>query len=1359
MQAVNSATGETKVQRQLYVNNTETDSANPRAKQDTAFMHSMYVGEDVVDQTVGKRGQFGRPTGTSIVGGMDKNLIDYIATGNPVWANYRFADRGTTDYETYKWFSNDLMGNNYEAAEFLKSNPEPQSIISDEDFVVVENNVQLVKALYNGKGDPQAAKAAGRWLTDNVDLTVAHTKRSWLNKINQLPLKRNMIMARIDNSRAKEDYENQFGAQSIDVGRHQSTGFMDGIATGLQTNYMASRRDSRLGKSADVMGAWLSNNPDLDPQLKVEAYRMFAEGQNPQAIFGKITSTEATTKYKQFEIDNDSISGAIGLGVGEYGGNAVNWAVAHPLMKGTLALVAKIPTILRPAATGLMIGGSESIINDVSGGKNFTKEELQHRAMWNAAGGGVLLSTFQLGRASVKSFSGMVKARADTPVMSHVDDEFNKSVDIVRDNIETARVESMQTASELRVKTAMQEQTIIDRAAIHASDEFDPAKTVSKPAPELKAALKEVYDEAGKKGHSKFKTKDAMARELQRMKIRQASELKSKEIAQAKADAKILKDEKAAQDATAKTKEADAKLSKSEDQAKAEQTAKEEFDLASVNKMRVEEGKSPFNNISEDGFEDGMTDLAQQNALKHAETDAATQVAARQSLNMFSRAYDKFTQSIGMSDMTTKGLNMADSTVKYVAAKVLETGAGFAGRASRPASAALIKDTIFKREYSNIMGSYQRSMNQWAQAKGLNYMQNVNARNVGGTNPYANEFHQSVYLTQERLAMGDSTGNIDPFIQSFINDWDKTMGKLFDESKAANVKGFGENKRAHYIPRVWKKGKVKNISDIHGEHNLRRLIKESVESAQRKGKTYNKMDDDTIGDLVDRQLNWINGLGDSMTSHKVGANARTKARAPLDMTVGIELADGTALRMIDLIDTNLPTMASTYTQRASGSIGLARATGGAIRDEADFAKFAENAKTPEAQQYLQDVGDMIFGYPTREGMNPAVRMLMDAAQYAQLETLGVAQLATVGTSLQAVVANWASSPEVAKKIMRMAGQGDGDDVMRSIRERSAVNRDIRFSNRADVHNLDQAQLDDITDFSLAMNAAVDKLTGGDLKPLLSRGLGKLSGYDAIAEYQSRLTQASFTSETARQSVMGKSSFSDQRLVDLGVKNIVDGKIVDGKVSLAYKEHVEFSDKGELVNMHFDDWSDDAIREYTYAMNRYEAQVMPYIMAGELPQFMNMPEMQFALHYLKTPIAFGTKGTARQLGFADKEAAVAVAMNTLSAGLVRYAYVAGSGAAYSAITGDDIDLSPSQNAMQTHNYLDWLGYMGEGYNKGSAIGKAITDGSMEPLMSQAPPAVKQIQNMATANAGALPTLMPGLDKVIGGIVDSVNAADN
>ena len=1330
----------------------ERDSGNPLADKDLHMRKSLYDSQPITN--IDSRGEdvFGRSITRLEVEGIDKTLIDFISTDYTIWGNYGAPKKGTSDYDKYKWFDKALMENNEDAAQLLRDDPEPTTLISDEDYIWVSTRAQALRKAYQTGNyeDITTLRLYARELTDHSEKTIKYKERKLLDSMSTDPFTASIIKERGTGSAADLRYQENKNNTSIDLPTSHERGFWAGVGVGAETTWLVSRMDTFRKKYTDKdfeMEDWLRENSDKDSQILQTAWYSYSNGSTVTAAIEEALGEEETIKYQSFT-SNSSLGTSIGAGVGEFGFNPVNLLLANPIFKGAALVATKAPAIITPLVTGLTIGATESLVNDFTAGHNLTAAQKTERAMWNAAAGGTILTLIQGSKAAVTSYANSVQRRAETPALI---DNLNVSSIQAADNSKQALIRSK---AEVGRKLRAQQQTHIDRAGENA---YQAAldETEGLTVPQSKALLKEVYEELGEKGHSKFTTKKAVTTRLAQMRSKQAAnEARSKVRVAEVTKAHKVADQKALDEANALKAETD-KATATNKAAVEEVNAEDALNLAVVNKQRVVDGKSPHESIDSDGFSDDLISIKQVRELEQAQIDASKVSATRKSLNFLSRSYQSLTKNLGMRDMTTKGLEMDDNIVKYAALSILETGAGYAGRASRPATAALIKDTVNKRAFSNIMGAYQHSMNSWARSKGISYIENVNARNQGEANKYADEFHKEVYLTQERLAMGD-TVKVNPDIQKFLTSWDKEMADLFKEARDAGVPGFGKNQRAHYQARVWKKGKVANLTKIYGDDSIRRLLRESMESAKRKGKAFDG-DDAPIEELVDRQLNWINGLGDAMTSYKVGVNARTKARMPLDMTVSIPVSGGKMIRMVDLVDTSIPSASATYAQRLSGSIGLAKATKGAVRDEREFALLADKATTDEAKQFMKDTGDMIFGYPTREGMNPALRMVMDSAQYAQLETLGVAQLATVGTSLQAVVANWVSDPRVSESIIRMAGGGDTNLVMRQIRERSAVNNNIRYSNRADVHTLDQAQIEEISKYSLAMNAVVDKLTGGNIKSTLNRGLGKLSGYDAVAQYQSKLTQASFTTETARQVVLGKSSFTNDRLVDLGVLSLKDGKQLDTKLSKAYKEHVEFGEAGELKDMHFEKWTDDQMREYTYSMNRYEAQVMPYIMAGELPQFMNIPEMQFALHYLKTPLAFGTKGTARQLGFADKEAAVAVALNTLSAGLVRYSYVTGTGAVHSALVSEDISAAPDANAMKTHNYLDWLGWMGEGYNKGSAIYNAVSDGSVDPLGQELPPGVKHLYNMGTLNTGALPALVPGLPVVLGGIVERIEQA--
>lgn len=1340
--------GEVEPTRQPLLGADETKSGNPLSDKDTNFRRALYDNQPITAVDRQGEGTFGRTIAHLEVAGIDKTLIDFLSTDYTIWGNYGVPQKGTSDYEKYKWFDDTLMENNEEASELLQDNPDPTTVLSDEDYLWVSKRVQNLRKAYQTGDytDTPSLRAQAKELSDNRDKVIGYKKRMMLDDMQSNTFAASIVRERGTGSIADLRYQENKANRSIDLPTKRKTGFWDGLGVGASTSWIVSRLPLIRKEYSDQdfeMEEWLRENNDKDPQFLKTAWYSYANGSSPNAAINEALGEEATYEYQSYS-NNAGVLANIGLGVGEFGSNPVNYILANPLIKGTALVTSKLPAVVQPLVTGLSLGAGESLINDFTAGHNLTAEQKTERALWNAAAGGTILTLIQGSKAAVTAYADSVARKVNTPELSDAPTPIVQTAENNKQALIRAKAEAGR-------RERMRQQTHINRAGENAYQQaIDEVEGLT--VPQSKALLKEVYEELGEKGHSKFTTKSAIVKQLAKMRSKQASnEARSKVRLDAKAKERRLADEAATKEAA----EAQAKVQADKAQQQAaidEVDAQQAMDLAVVNKQRVEDGKPTFKSIEDDGFNDALTDLKQTRALEDATVDAEKLTTARKSLNALSRAYAHLTKGVGLRDMTTKGLEMDDSVVKYAAMAMLETGAGYAGRASRPATAALIKDTVNKRAFSNIMGAYQNTMNSWARDKGISYIQNINARNQGEANKYADEFHKEVYLTQERLAMGDDV-TVNPHIQKYLTTWDKEMAELFKEARDAGVPGFGANQRKHYQARVWKKGKVANLVNIYGEATIRNLLKESMESAKRKGKVFEN-DGATIDELVDRQLNWINGLGDAMTSYKVGVNARTKARMPLDMTVAIPVEGGKQIRMIDLVDTNIPSASATYTQRLSGSIGLARATDGVVKDEREFALFADKATTEEAKQFMKDTSDMLFGYPTREGMNPALRMVMDSAQYAQLETLGVAQLATVGTSLQAVVANWVANPSVSKSIIQMAGGGDEHVVMRQIRERSAVNNNIRYSNRADVHTLDQAQLEDISKYSLAMNAIVDNATGGNIKSTLSRGLGKLSGYDAIAQYQSKLTQASFTTETARQVVLQSSSFSNDRLVDLGVLALKDGKHIDTKLSKAYKEHVEFTENGELKDMHFEKWTDDQMREYTYSMNRYEAQVMPYIMAGELPQFMNMPEMQFALHYLKTPLAFGTKGTARQLGFADKEAAVAVALNTLSAGLVRYAYVTGTGAIHSALVGEDISASPDANAMKTHNYLDWLGWMGEGWNKGNAIYNTVSDGSVDPLGQELPPGIKHLHNMGTLNTGALPALVPGLPVVLGGIVESL-----
>lgn len=654
--------------------------------------------------------------------------------------------------------------------------------------------------------------------------------------------------------------------------------------------------------------------------------------------------------------------------------------------------------------------------------------------------------------------------------------------------------------------------------------------------------------------------------------------------------------------------------------------------------------------------------------------------------NWLAKLHRMLGKSIGMQDFTSRMIFSKDAKMSFVGSRILESGVGFTGKLLRKASAALVKDSIYTRNIGNLNKAYTDNIAAWAMEQGSSRYQAWKSAWEGGkVNEVAQQFHREVFKHQEMLQMG-KTPTPNKYVAEYVKVLNKINDELFQGRIDANIKGFDKARRiANYIPHVWKKVKVERIIDQHGEDVVRELLAKSIESAKRQGKISSA---ESTTDLVDRQLNWINGIGESLehggNGIGDGISARGKSRVPLDFSV-----EHNGLHMVDLIDTDLPTVMDSYIQRAGADIGISQATNGLIRSEGDFVKYL-TPDDPKDQQLVKDAMDMLYGRPTREGMSPELRSMMDLVTIQQMGGIGVAQLAETGTMAQRLIVNYISQPQIAKKLWAAASADINDKgILHQIRSIAAVNDNMEYINRYSVNNIDQAQIDELSDMRAASIDAVDKLTLGAYKAQFGRMLGKFSGVHAVQKAQSRLLQTSFSIDVARAAKFNKGTSTTERLADLGLA--YDGKAFDN-----IRKHVEFDEDGFPTNFNFDKWDKDALDTFVHAMNREEAQLMPRVMSGELPVFMNKPLWQAIMQFRKTPLAFMSKGAQRNLQFADREAVFGTVLNSLTAGVVRYAKVAAGAGAYVALSDAEFQ-DPTFDQMQPYNYVSNFGILGDAYS--------------------------------------------------------------
>lgn len=718
--------------------------------------------------------------------------------------------------------------------------------------------------------------------------------------------------------------------------------------------------------------------------------------------------------------------------------------------------------------------------------------------------------------------------------------------------------------------------------------------------------------------------------------------------------------------------------------------------------------------------------------------------------NFISKVHKALGNSIGLQEFAQRLIFNKDKKMSFIGTRILESGVGFTGKMKRKASAALIKDSYYTRNVGNLNKSYVDNVSAWAMEQGSGQYKAFKAAWEGGkVNAVARDFHRAVFRHQEMLQMG-KTPEPNKYIENYVKTLNQVNDELFDGRIGANVKGFDKNRRVgNYIPHVWKKVKVAEIIKRNDKTVVLELLTKSIESAKRAGKLAS---DESTEELAKKQLNWINGLGDAMEyTEEVGAgvSGRGKSRIPLDFTV-----EHNGLSMLDLIDTDVPSVMDSYIQRAGADIGISEATNGLIRSEGDFEKFL----TPDSDAdklLVQDARDMLYGRPTRQGMSPEMRSMMDLVTVQQMGGIGAAQLAETGTMAQRLIVNYMSQPQVAKKIWAMAGESiDDRGVMAQVRSIAAVNDNMEYINRYSVNNIDQAQIDELSNLRAASIDAVDKATLGSYKAQFGRMLGSLSGVNAVQKAQSRLLQASFSVDVARTAKFNKGTSTGARLNDLGLTT--DGKAFDN-----IRKHVEFDEEGFPSNFNFDKWEKEGLDEFVFAMNREEAQLMPRVMAGELPVFINKPYWQAIMQFRKTPLAFMSKGAQRNLQFADREAVLGTVLNSMTAGITRYSKFALAGGGYAALTDEEFR-QPTLNQMQPWNYVSNFGILGDAYTIGQSWSKtaqskdgieALWEGAQQvSVLSSIDSAFNAVQGDPTAIKKSMPlNTLPLVNEVSNAVV--------
>ncbi len=664
-------------------------------------------------------------------------------------------------------------------------------------------------------------------------------------------------------------------------------------------------------------------------------------------------------------------------------------------------------------------------------------------------------------------------------------------------------------------------------------------------------------------------------------------------------------------------------------------------------------------------------------------------------LDYVGRFASKITEDLG-----SKFQNGKLTSLEYIGSRITEIGRGYGGVGRRKATGGIIKDATYKESVMQILPQYASTLDKYAANKGKNAWGRLQAQQqAGADSKLVDQFNREVFTVQELRRQGkDLPEGLDQTVLDFVAQWDKYMDYNHGKLVESNIGGFTkERKIKHYIPHVWKSGNLEASINKHGLEKVTELFRRAYASAAENGT--NPIKAGEAQELAVRQIEWIKKQGDEPSDQFLPvADSRAKQRLDLDTTMEFE-----GLNIIDLLDNDIASIATKYSQRMSGWTALSKSTDGLLTSQLHIDTLKQNmiqegkAKgidTGKYEKYYDDLMDLMFGRPTRGGLTQELRQLKDLTALTRMGGLGTAQLIETGQVITRSVINTFSQPSVAKKHIK-AGLTDGTDertLLREIQSLTNLTDDIEWLDRQSVH-LDQAELAKLSKARQLSLWVADKATFGSLKAPASRLLGKTSAYNAIRRAQSRVAQMSFALDVTKHFKDGSGKMGNARLADLG---LTDKDGIDIDLKEAINTHVEFGEDGLPTKMNFDKWSVEAREKFQYGAIRDEAQQIQRTQVGELPPYMNRPLMSLILQFRQMPLVATNKQLGRSLAFADKEAVANVMLNTALAGLVRYSKFALLGLGVHAITGQEAQ-DPTTGQMQMDKYITQLGIFADSYD--------------------------------------------------------------
>ena len=616
--------------------------------------------------------------------------------------------------------------------------------------------------------------------------------------------------------------------------------------------------------------------------------------------------------------------------------------------------------------------------------------------------------------------------------------------------------------------------------------------------------------------------------------------------------------------------------------------------------------------------------------------------------------------------MTQTMLESSSKVSQFIGAKLLELPEGMGGKIIREHSAALQQHSLRTRYLSDTMPQYHKLVSRYAAEKGKKWYGKFMAQHMDSqSNKSANAFSLDVARVLEQRRQGHTVTVDSPAVLEMVDSFDKSMTTMYDDLVDSGVSGFRSERRIkNYFPQMWDDGGIRGAISKYGRDRVERLLSRGYINSQ-----HNSIN--SMAEAMHTAKKFMKDMEDGNVADgamPATIDSRAKTRLDIDTTT----VDGD-LAITDMMNTDLSTLMSKYSNRAAGQIALANK---GIRSELDIDALRQKTlrgegkaavETPETQLF-DDAMNIVMGRPTRDGLDPGLNEIKDAVAQTKMGGLGMAQAAELGNVLARSVMQLVNDPKAFAKVWAMAGESTKNkQLMNETQALSGVTNEVHLIDRQASH-LDRNEMQKISKVRDTAHWVAGKATFGKYKAPAGYALAQASGFNMIRRFERRVANASFMIDTAKTFKDGTGVMSKERMKDIGLDPD------DANLKRIFRDVVEYDENGVVKKLNIDQW-DKATREnYSLAMYRDDAQMVQQQIGGENSRHLNRPAMTLIAQFKQSALLANKKQLTRSMQFADKEAVLGTLLNTAMAGLTRTAKFGTLGAGAYAVTGNESELN-------------------------------------------------------------------------------------